>query len=145
MAYRLLGLILVWPSTYMWSSKCPALNGRAWLIRLREFPPSKDLLLGRSKTRNDGSGGFSSSSKAFPEDFRRPRLLGILIGIKAFKFSTLQDLAHAREVDVSWVGWCGAQCGYSMCCRTGEGMQAEIADDCFSLTMFPRVNGFLLV
>ncbi len=33
----------------------PSLRGRPWLIRFKGFPPSKDLLPGLSKTRNDGS------------------------------------------------------------------------------------------
>ena len=59
------------------------LNGRPTLIRFMVVGPSKERLAldGRSKTLNEGSGGFSSSSKAFPDDFRRAKVFGSLMGI----------------------------------------------------------------
>lgn len=45
--------------------------------------PSKDPPAdGRSNTRKDGSRGFSTSSRALPDDFRRVKVFGILIGIE---------------------------------------------------------------
>ena len=64
-------------------TKCPSLSGLPTLIRFRLLPPSNDLLpySGRSNTRKDGCGGFGTSSNAFPDDFRRAKPLGSLIGI----------------------------------------------------------------
>ncbi len=48
------------------------------------LPPSNDLLpcAGRSKTRKDAAAaGFSTSSKAFPDDLRRANVFGSLIGM----------------------------------------------------------------
>ena len=67
----------------LFSNEWPALSGRPRLMRFKVSPPSKDLLPGRSKTRNDGSGGLGSSSRAFPEAFLRGKPLGNLIGIQA--------------------------------------------------------------
>lgn len=46
-------------------------------------PPSNDLLLllGRSMTRNECSGGFARSSRGVPRDFRFLRPLGSLMGM----------------------------------------------------------------
>lgn len=77
----------------------PALMGRARLIRLSEFPPSKDLWAGRSKTRKDGSGGFSTSSRAFPEDFRRGNALGSLMGME----TVVHWLYMANLIKRSWL------------------------------------------
>ena len=83
MKYRLFGLTLVRRSTNILSSAgTSALRGRPWLMRFRVFPPSNDLLPERSKTRNEGSGRFASSSRAFPDDFRRVNPFGnLIIGI----------------------------------------------------------------
>lgn len=53
------------------------------LLGASRFPSLADLASpeGRSKTRKDDWGRFSTSSKAFPDDLRRTKPLGSLIGI----------------------------------------------------------------
>lgn len=59
---------------------------RAWPGRFNALVLSQDPFAaeGLSKTLNEGAGEFSTSSNAVPEDFRRPKVFGILMGIEMY-------------------------------------------------------------
>ena len=80
------------------------LEGRAWLRRFNDPCPSNDLLPGRSRTRKDGSGGLTSSSRAFPEVFRRGKPFGILIGIEKNLQATRLLLQDQDKLSIGEIG-----------------------------------------
>lgn len=77
------------------------LKGRTGLILFMVFTPSKDLLppLGLSKTLKDGFGGFSTSSRTVPEDFRRGKPFGSFIGMEVD--SCLSDHSDQNRTQIS--------------------------------------------
>lgn len=80
--YRFLGVGFLIPANRLSGWGSSGLSGRG-LNCFRAVAPSTDLLAsGRSMTLNEGAGGLSTSSNALPEDFRRVKPLGSLIGIE---------------------------------------------------------------